>query len=97
MKNTILYCAVLIATLAFTGAGVAAPLTINKSDSVAAILAAQKGNRVTVKLQSGEELSGKVVTVGDAVVQLGELAGKEFFDAVIPLGSITAVVVRVRD
>jgi hypothetical protein len=75
----------------------AAPLTVNKSDTTASVLAGQKGNRVTVRLQSGEELSGKVITVGDNVVQLGELAGKEFFDAVIPIGAIQAVIVRVRE
>lgn len=75
----------------------AAPLAVAKSDTVAAVLAARQGQRVTVKLGSGEELSGKVVTVGDNVLQLGELAGKEFFDAVVPLGGIEAVIIRVRE
>ena len=87
----------LVLTLAFSGMGAAAPLAVNKGDTVAAVLAAQKGNRVTVKLHSGEELSGKVIVVGDSVLQLGELAGKEFFDAVIPLVGVEAVIVRVRE
>ncbi len=75
----------------------AAPLTVGKGDTTATVLAAQKGNRVTVRLQSGEELSGKVITVGDHVLQLGELSGKEFFDAAIPLDGIAAVIIRVRE
>ena len=97
MKRNTLFCAVLVAAMMFSGLSTAAPLTVSKSDTVAGLLAAQKGNRVTIKLQSGEELSGKVITVGDQVLQLGELAGKEFFDAVIPLGSVVAVIIRVRE
>jgi hypothetical protein len=85
----------LVAVLA-SGA-LAAPVAIGKADTIASVLAAQQGNRVTLRLGSGEELSGKVVTVGESVVQLGELASKEFFDAVIPISSIEAVVVRVRE
>ncbi len=85
------------ALLAVSAAGAAAPLTIGKGDTTATVLNAQKGNRVTVRLKSGEELTGKVVTVGDHVLQLGELSGKEFFDAAIPVDSIVAVIIRVRE
>ncbi len=97
MKNHSLFCAALVAAMLCGGQVAAAPLAVNKSDTVSAILTAQKGNRVTIRLQSGEELSGKVVTVGDQVLQLGELSGKEFFDAVIPIGGIAAVIIRVRE
>lgn len=63
---------------------------------VKAALVAQQGKRVTLNLQSGVELSGTVQSVADDVVKLGELAGKEFFDAVVRLDSIDAVVVRVK-
>jgi hypothetical protein len=97
MKRQNLLIAVFAALLTVSVASAAAPLTIGKGDTTATVLAAQKGNRVTIRLASGEELSGKVVTVGDHVLQLGELAGKEFFDAAIPLESITAVIIRVRE
>lgn len=97
MFRQIIWGGVLAATLAFSGMVAAAPLAVSKGDTVAGILSAQKGNRVTVKLQSGEELSGKVMVVGDGVLQLGELAGKEFYDAVVPLGSVEAVIIRVRE
>jgi len=90
---TIVFAAILTASVT----GIAAPLTIGKGDTTATVLAAQKGNRVTVRLKSGEELTGKVVTVGDHVLQLGELSGKEFFDAAIPVDSIIAVIIRVRE
>jgi len=97
MKRQNLLIAAFAALLIASVTGSAAPLTIGKGDTTANVLAAQKGNRVTVRLASGEELSGKVVTVGDHVLQLGELSGKEFFDAAIPVESITAVIIRVRE
>jgi hypothetical protein len=50
-----------------------------------------------VKLLCGEEVSGMVSEVGDLVIQLSELAGREFYDAAIRLNQISAVIVRVRD
>lgn len=55
------------------------------------------GSRVTLRLAAGEEIGGKVVAVGEHAVHLSELAGKEFFDAVIRLDQVSAVVVRARE
>lgn len=95
MNGKIISGFILAMTLAVTAS--AAPLAVAKGDTVASVLSAQQGKRVTVRLASGEELSGKVATVGDGVLHLGELAGREFFDAVIPLTGIEAVIIRVRE
>lgn len=71
-------------------------LQVSQVDTVRAVLAKHTGERVTVKLDSGEELSGKVQSVGDHVAHLSELSGKEFYDAVIDLDEIAAVIIRVR-
>ena len=96
LKQSVL-TSVFAVLLAVSVPAAAAPLAVGKGDSTATVLAAQQGKRVTVRLKSGEELTGKVVTVGDKVVQLGELSGKEFFDAVISLKGIEAVIIRVRE
>ena len=75
----------------------AADLTINAGDTVETVLAAQKGKKVTVRTRSGQEMTGSVKTVTNRVVQLSTLAGKEFFDAVVPLDAIEAVLVRTKD
>ena len=54
-----------------------------------------KGKDVTVQL-SGVEMSGKVIEVNANMLRLGSLKGKEFFDAVVPMAQIQAVVVRSR-
>jgi hypothetical protein len=51
---------------------------------------------VSLVLTTGPELTGVVASVGDQVVHLTGLAGREFFDAVVSLDRIGAVVVRVR-
>jgi hypothetical protein len=61
------------------------------------VLAAQKGKKVTVRLRSGQETTGTVATVTPKVVQLSTVAGKEFFDAVVPLEAIEAIYVRTKD
>lgn len=70
-------------------------LTVGKEDTVRSFLAAHVGKRVTLKLDS-EELTGIVRSVGDHTVHLGELTGREFFDAVVDLGEVDAVLIRVK-
>jgi len=75
---------------------VAEPLSVTGDDSIQSILSAHQGKRVTVKLKSGSELTGKVGEVNGEVVHLIELSGKEFFDAVASIKKIEAVVIRTK-
>lgn len=54
------------------------------------------GKRVRLRLVSGQDLDGIVKNVGAAAVHLERITGQEFFDAVVRLDQIAAVVVRVR-
>lgn len=71
-------------------------LDVQSSDTVKSILLRQTGKQVKLRLRNGEELGGVVTKVGDNVVQLSELTGKEFFDAAVSLDAISAVIVRAR-
>lgn len=73
-----------------------AKLTVAKNDTMRSVLEKHAGQRVSVTLDSGEELTGIVRSVGDKLVHLGELTGKEYFDAVIDHEEIAAVIIRVR-
>ena len=44
-----------------------------------------------------QELTGVVREVNARVVQLGGLSGREFFDAVVPLEAVDAVLVRTKE
>lgn len=65
--------------------------------TIESILVAQQGKKVTLRLGANDELSGTVKTVTKDVVLLSELTGREFFDAVVDLKSVKAVIVRARN
>lgn len=71
-------------------------LEVQDADTVKAVLARQVGKRATVVLARGVDLTGVVARVGAQVVHLSHLAGRDFFDAVVPLDRIEAVVVQAR-
>ena len=86
----------LACTLAAGVAG-AQPLVVNADDSIEKLLAAQKGKRVTVKLGPNDELTGVVCSVTPNVLHLGELAGRELFDAAVDVKQVRAVIVRTKN
>ncbi len=71
-------------------------LDLNSPDVIKQILDQHVGKRVKVKLESGQELEGKVAKVGSHAVHLTELSGMEFYDATVKLEEVGAVIVRVR-
>lgn len=72
-------------------AGTLAPA---KESTQAALLQSQNGKQVELILKSGQSVGGKVAFVGDNVVHLTSLTGKEMYEASVSLGDISAVVVR---
>ena len=72
-----------------------ATLEVN-ADAIKVSLERQVGKRVRLRLVSGQEVEGTVVAVGTAGVHVGRLAGMDFYDAVVRLDQIAAVIVRVR-
>ena len=63
-------------------------------DTAASVLKRQAGQRVELRLKSGEKIAGKVEAVGDKTVHLSALTGQDFFDAVVLLEDVSAVVIR---
>jgi hypothetical protein len=80
-----------------SGVAFAQPLVVNPDDSIERLLAAQKGKRVTVKLGPNDELTGVVRSVSPTVLHLGELAGRELFDAAVDIRQVRAVIVRTKN
>jgi len=71
-------------------------VTVAPTDSIQTIVSAQKGKRVTLRMRSGQELTGTLRQSTDRLVVIGELTGREFFDAVVPIDAIEAVIVRTK-
>ena len=55
------------------------------------------GKRVALRLASGEEIEGTVTIVGNFLVHISKLSGKEFYDAVVSIDKISAVRMKMRD
>ena len=96
MKKSLIPSLAILLFVSFAVAQDPAKLATAKDDTIRSVLTRQMGQRVTLKLNSGDELTGVVRLVGDEVIHLGELTGKEFFDAVIDDDDVSAVIIRVR-
>ncbi len=72
-------------------------LDLNSPESLRINLERFTGERITVSLTGGGELQGVVSKVGETTLYLTELTGREFFDAVVRLDHISAVVVKMRN
>jgi hypothetical protein len=69
---------------------------INPNDHIKNILEKEIDLPVKLRLKSGAEIGGMVARVGVNVVQISEVAGMEFYDAVININDISAVLFKVR-
>ncbi len=66
------------------------------NDSIVTILQRQNGNRVTVQLVNGRELTGRIRNVSSQLLYLEGLEGRDYFDAAIAITRINAIIVRVK-
>ena len=79
-------------------AGQESKMQIEETETIATFLKRLEGKPVRLRLAgSGEEVSGKLAKVGQEVVYLSELSGREFFEAVIRIDQVAAVVVQTRN
>ncbi len=97
MKSTCSVVILLTGMLMLSNAAIAEPLSLKAKDDIESVLSAHNGKRVTVKLNSGDELTGTIGAVNDDLVHLRELSGKEFFDAVVDTDDISAIIIRTKE
>lgn len=60
------------------------------------MLLAQMGKRVAIRLHGDQDIEGIVTAVGAGTVQLSKLTGKDYYDAVINISKINAVIYKAR-
>jgi len=86
---------VLSLTTATYGMAEEKKVEINTSYSIKQILTSFTGQRVVLKTDAGD-VEGTVTSVGDHVVHISKLSGKDFYDAVVVIDRISSVVFRAR-
>jgi hypothetical protein len=69
---------------------------LNAQFGVKEILMSQTGKRVSVRTDSGEALEGTITKVGDQLLHISKLSGRDFYDAVVRIDKIISVVMKVR-
>jgi small nuclear ribonucleoprotein (snRNP)-like protein len=69
---------------------------LNQGYGIKEILTGYTGKRVAIRLDAGEELEGIVTSVGDHLVHISKLSKRDFFDAVIRIDKVDAIIIRVR-
>lgn len=108
-KSGIIFSVILAVTLfygaanLFTSQAVAAavtPLPDSKFDTAASLadnLTIYLNKDVFIHLRSGKTLQGYVKSVGNGLVHLEKLAGKDFYDALIRIDEISAIEAKFRE
>jgi hypothetical protein len=97
--TAVVLAALMILTAALSVEALAgeAGFEIRGSDTIGSVLERHVGKRVELKLASGESVSGTVGKVEQLVVHVERLVGKDFYDAVVRIDGIDAVVFRARE
>jgi hypothetical protein len=72
-------------------------ISYNVNFSLAHNLKSLIGKKVSVTLNSGNTFTGVVKDVGNHLIHLEKLAGKDFFDALIRIENISAIDARFRN
>lgn len=73
-----------------------APFDLNPRFGLKEVLMAKVGTRVAVKTDLGETIEGTVTKVGDHLLHLSKITGKDFYDAIVRIDRITSVVMKIR-
>ena len=74
-----------------------AAFTLKASDTMRDVLSQYTGKKVALRIESGDEIEGTVTMVGNSLLHISKLSGKEFYDAVISIDKISAVRMRMRE
>jgi len=96
LRFVMVLCVVALQVTAATAVYAEAPV-VKAGDTLNSVLEGYKGKRVTIRLQGGEELTGRVKFISKELLHLEALNGREFFDAVVDVSRIEALIVRVKE
>ena len=64
------------------------------ADTTASALKKQVGQKVELRMKSGEKIAGKLEAVGDKAAYVTALTGMELYEAIVAIDDISAVIFR---
>ena len=68
----------------------------SEGDDLRTVISKQVGQRVELRLSSGDKIAGKVEKVTVNAVHLSSITGQELFDAAVAISHVSAVLVRTK-
>jgi len=68
----------------------------SSASTIKDVLMEHIGKRVIVRMDTGDNLEGTVNKVGDSLVHISKISGRDFYDAVVRMDKISAVIFKVR-
>ena len=96
-KRIIMGFVVVIFLIIFQGLVTAqGKIELRQSYGIKEVLNEYTGKRVSVTLNSGAVFAGILTKVGDHLIHISRLRGKEYFDAMIRIDKISSVVIRAK-
>lgn len=96
MKYRLVVIAMLLVCLGLSKNAFADELSLKAGDTIQKMLENYKGKQVTLRLSHGDEMTGKIRSVTKDFVLLAELSDRDYYDGVIDIGQISAVIVRAK-
>lgn len=54
------------------------------------------GKRIAVRITAGDAIEGTIVKVGDQNVHLSKLSGRDYYDAIVRIDRIEAIIFKAR-
>lgn len=67
-----------------------------EGDDLRILLGKQVGQRVELRLSSGDKIAGKVEKLGSTAVHLSAITGQEFSDAAVAVKDVSAILIRTK-
>jgi hypothetical protein len=92
----LLFLITLLATIACATLSAQNKIELQAGDTIASILQRSAGQTVELRMKSGEKIGGKIDKTGDKLVYLSQVTGAEYFDAVVDMSDVAAVIVRAK-
>ncbi len=96
MMKRLLFLSALLLTASFGTLSAQNKIELQPGDTILSILQRSAGQTVELRMKSGEKIGGKVDKVGEKLVHLTQLTDLEYFDGLVDVSDIAAVIVRAK-
>lgn len=94
MKHYSILLAVFIAAVTCSSLLAQEKAALQPTATGAGILQGSTGKSLELHLRSGEKMGGKVAQMTDSIVHLSNLTGAEYFEVLIDVKDVTAIIIR---